>query len=156
MDQLVIAILQRVKTAEVLIQNQQYNAIEKGLLILLGVSKGDTENDINYLINKIIKLRIFNDQNNKMNLSISDINGDIMVVSQFTLLANIKKGMRPSFINSAEPNLAEKLYDGDGSLSGGWNFGPKDDDILTVMDITKKLCNEWGNHATWEEEGSEN
>ena len=106
-----IAILQRVETAEVLIQNQQYNAIEKGLLILLGVSKGDTENDINYLINKIIKLRIFNDQNNKMNLSISDINGDIMVVSQFTLLANIKKGMRPSFINSAEPNLAEKLYD---------------------------------------------
>ena len=106
-----IAILQRVKTAEVLIQNQQYNAIEKGLLILLGVSKGDTKNDINYLINKIIKLRIFNDQNNKMNLSISDINGDIMVVSQFTLLANIKKGMRPSFINSAEPNLAEKLYD---------------------------------------------
>ena len=106
-----IAILQRVKTAEVLIQNQQYNAIEKGLLILLGVSKGDTKNDVNYLINKIIKLRIFNDQNNKMNLSISDINGDIMVVSQFTLLANIKKGMRPSFINSAEPNLAEKLYD---------------------------------------------
>ena len=105
-----IAILQRVKTAEVLIQNQQYNAIEKGLLILLGVSKGDTKNDVNYLINKIIKLRIFNDQNNKMNLSISDINGDIMVVSQFTLLANIKKGMRPSFINSAEPNLAEKLY----------------------------------------------
>ena len=106
-----IAILQRVKTAEVLIQNQQYNAIEKGLLILLGISKGDTKNDVNYLINKIIKLRIFNDQNNKMNLSISDINGDIMVVSQFTLLANIKKGMRPSFINSAEPNLAEKLYD---------------------------------------------
>ena len=106
-----IAILQRVKTAEVLIRDQQYNAIEKGLLILLGVSKGDTENDINYLINKIIKLRIFNDQNNKMNLSITDINGDIMVVSQFTLLANIKKGMRPSFINSAEPNLAEKLYD---------------------------------------------
>ena len=106
-----IAILQRVKTAEVLIQNQQYNAIEKGLLILLGVSKGDTKNDVNYLINKIIKLRIFNDQNNKMNLSISDINGDIMVVSQFTLLANIKNGMRPSFINSAEPNLAEKLYD---------------------------------------------
>ena len=106
-----IAILQRVKAAEVLIQNQQYNAIEKGLLILLGVSNGDTENDINYLINKIIKLRIFNDQNNKMNLSISDINGDIMVVSQFTLLANIKKGMRPSFINSAEANLAEKLYD---------------------------------------------
>ena len=105
-----IAILQRVKTAEVLIQNQQYNAIEKGLLILLGISKGDTKNDVNYLINKIIKLRIFNDQNNKMNLSISDINGDIMVVSQFTLLANIKKGMRPSFINSAEPNLAEKLY----------------------------------------------
>ena len=105
-----IAILQRVKAAEVLIRNQPYNAIEKGLLILLGVSKGDTEDDINYLINKIIKLRIFNDQNNKMNLSISDINGDIMVVSQFTLLANIKKGMRPSFINSAEPNLAEKLY----------------------------------------------
>ena len=105
-----IAILQRVTSAEVYIDDKKYSAINKGLLILLGIHKNDTENDIDYLINKIIKLRIFNDKNNKMNLSILDVNGDIMVVSQFTLLANLKQGMRPSFINSGKPVLAKQLY----------------------------------------------
>ena len=105
-----IAIVQRVSSAKVSINNKKYNKINKGLLILLGVSKDDSIKDINYLIHKITKLRIFNDNMDKMNLSISDINGDIMVISQFTLLANVKKGMRPSFINAAEPKLAIKWY----------------------------------------------
>lgn len=105
-----IAILQRVTSAEVYIDDKKYSAINKGLLILLGIHKNDTENDIDYLINKIIKLRIFNDKNNKMNLSILDVNGDVMIVSQFTLLANLKQGMRPSFINSEKPILAKQLY----------------------------------------------
>ena len=105
-----IAIVQRVSSAKVSINNKKYNKINKGLLILLGVSKDDSIKDINYLIHKITKLRIFNDNMDKMNLSISDINGDIMVISQFTLLANVKKGMRPSFINAAEPSLAIKWY----------------------------------------------
>lgn len=105
-----IAIVQRVSSAKVSINNKKYNKINKGLLILLGVSKDDSIKDINYLIHKITKLRIFNDNMDKMNLSICDINGDIMVISQFTLLANIKKGMRPSFINAAEPKLAIKWY----------------------------------------------
>lgn len=105
-----IAIVQRVSSAKVSINNKKYNKINKGLLVLLGVSKDDSIKDINYLIHKITKLRIFNDNMDKMNLSICDINGDIMVISQFTLLANVKKGMRPSFINAAEPKLAIKWY----------------------------------------------
>ena len=106
-----IAILQRVKSAQVNINNKQYSKINNGLLILLGINKIDTITDVNYLINKIVKLRIFNDDKDKMNLSISDINGDILVVSQFTLLANIHKGRRPNFTESAKPDDAKELYD---------------------------------------------
>ena len=106
-----IAILQRVKSAQVNINNKQYSKINNGLLILLGINKIDTITDVHYLINKIVKLRIFNDDKDKMNLSISDINGDILVVSQFTLLANIHKGRRPSFTESAKPDDAKELYD---------------------------------------------
>ena len=106
-----IAILQRVTSAQVYINEKIYNKINKGLLIFLGISQDDTKEDIKYLINKIIELRIFNDINNKMNLSITNIKGDILVVSQFTLLANTKRGRRPSFTGSANPNLAKQLYD---------------------------------------------
>ena len=105
-----IAILQRVKSAQVDINCKQYSEINNGLLILLGINKIDTINDVKYLINKIVQLRIFNDDEDKMNLSISDINGDILVVSQFTLLANIQKGRRPSFTESAKPDIAKELY----------------------------------------------
>tara|TARA_Y100000994_G_C15506515_1_gene365764 strand:- start:190 stop:633 length:444 start_codon:yes stop_codon:yes gene_type:complete len=105
-----IAIVQRVTSAKISINNKTYNKINKGLLVLLGIDKDDSEQDLDYLIHKVTKLRIFNDDMNKMNLSISDINGDLMVVSQFTLLANVQKGMRPSFINAAKPNVAEKWY----------------------------------------------
>ena len=105
-----IAVLQRVNSAQLYINEKKYSEINNGLLILIGVNKNDSIDDIEYLIHKIIKLRIFNDTNEKMNLSILDTNGDIMIVSQFTLLANMKKGHRPSFINSANPDLAEDLY----------------------------------------------
>ena len=105
-----IALLQRVDSAEVHINKQIYNNINKGLLIFLGIKQNDSLKDINYLIDKIINLRIFNDDKNKMNLSIADIKGEILLISQFTLLADTKKGRRPSFIQSADPNVAEKLY----------------------------------------------
>ena len=106
-----IAILQRVNSAQVDINDKQYSKINNGLLILLGINKIDTITDVNYLINKIVQLRIFNDDKDKMNLSILDINGDILVVRQFTLLANIHKGRRPSFTESAKPDDAKGLYD---------------------------------------------
>ena len=104
------ALLQRVNSAEVHINNQIYNQINKGLLILLGIGKNDDIKDIQYLIDKIINLRIFNDNKNKMNLSIVDIKGDILIVSQFTLFANVTKGRRPGFSESENPKIAENLY----------------------------------------------
>ena len=106
-----IAILQRVTSAKVYINQKIYNEINQGLLVLLGVNQNDTEKDIDYLIKKITQLRIFNDSNDKMNLSITDIKGNILIISQFTLLSDTTKGRRPSFINAAKPDLAEKLYD---------------------------------------------
>ena len=130
-----IAIVQRVSSAKVSINNKKYNKINKGLLVLLGVSKDDSIKDINYLIHKITKLRIFNDHMDKMNLSISDINGDIMVISQFTLLANVKKGMRPSFINAAEPKLAIKWYNLFIDKLSETNLNIKTGKFGAVMDI---------------------
>ena len=105
-----IVLLQRVKSAEVLIEQKSYQTINQGLLVFLGIRKNDSEADIDFLIDKILNLRIFNDNNNKMNLSIMDCNEEIMVVSQFTLTANTKKGRRPSFIESELPDVAIELY----------------------------------------------
>ena len=104
------AVLQRVSAASVSVNSNTISKIDLGLLILLGIEKNDNDNDIDYLINKIINLRIFNDHDNNMNLSIKDVKGKILVVSQFTLCANTKKGQRPSYINAARPSIAEKLY----------------------------------------------
>ena len=103
-------VVQQVDYARVIINNKLYNAINQGLLIFIGIHKNDTLENIQYLIKKILKLRIFTDENNKMNLSVIDLNLSIMLISQFTLYANIKKGNRPSFINTADPNKAETLY----------------------------------------------
>ncbi|MGB3976391.1 MAG: D-aminoacyl-tRNA deacylase [bacterium] len=105
-----IAVLQRVSKAKVKIESETYSEIERGLLVLLGVERGDTEKDVNYLVKKIIELRIFNDQNGKMNRSLMDIGGSMLVVSQFTLPADIRKGRRPSFNRSADPETGEMLY----------------------------------------------
>jgi len=102
-------VLQRVTDASVHIDSKQISKIGYGLLLLWGVEKGDTEEDAEALSDKISNLRIFSDENNKMNRSIVDIDGEILIVSQFTLNANIKKGNRPSFIDSEDPKRANDL-----------------------------------------------
>ena len=103
-------VIQRVKSASVSIQGNVKCQIKKGLLILLGIQKDDTDNDVIWLCNKISSLRIFSDDYGKMNLSVQDVNGDIMVVSQFTLHAKTKKGNRPSYIEAASPEKANYFY----------------------------------------------
>ena len=105
------AIVQRVKKSELYINNELYSKIEKGFLVLLGVTETDTEEDMKALADKILKLRVFEDENGKMNLSVFDIGGELQVVSQFTLYADTKKGNRPSYINALNGEKAVKLYD---------------------------------------------
>lgn len=104
-------VIQRVKESSVTIDNKLYSKIGKGILVLLGVEKGDTIEQAKWLSEKLLKLRIFEDEDNKMNLSIQDIKGEILVVSQFTLAGNCKKGTRPSFDNAELPDKANKLYE---------------------------------------------
>lgn len=106
-----IAVIQRVKKSSVSINNVINGECERGLMILLGVAKGDTEEDARLLATKIAKLRIFCDENGKMNLSVKDIDGEALIVSQFTLLANYKKGNRPDYFGAAEPSVAIPLYE---------------------------------------------
>jgi len=105
------AIIQRVKNASVSIDGKLTATIEQGLLILLGIEAEDTSEDIAWLSAKIVQMRIFNDQQHLMNLSLHDIQGSILLVSQFTLHASTKKGNRPSFILAAKPNIAIPLYE---------------------------------------------
>ena len=104
-------VIQRVSEASVTIDNKQHATIEQGLLILLGITHEDTQEDIDWLVGKIIGMRIFSDQEDKMNLSIQDIDGELLVISQFTLFANTKKGNRPSYIDAARPEVAVPLYE---------------------------------------------
>ncbi|MBW7866868.1 MAG: D-tyrosyl-tRNA(Tyr) deacylase [Brumimicrobium sp.] len=104
-------VIQRVSEASVSIDQQIVGAIQHGLMILLGIETEDTEEDIDWLCNKISGLRIFSDEEGKMNLDIQDIQGDFLVVSQFTLHAKTKKGNRPSFIHAAKPDVAIPLYE---------------------------------------------
>ncbi len=103
-------VVQRVERASVGIDNKLYSSIEKGLLVLLGIEDEDGDNDIDYLCKKISKLRIFDDENGVMNLSVKDINGEILLVSQFTLHASTKKGNRPTYIRASKPDYAIPLY----------------------------------------------
>ena len=105
------ALLQRVSHVQLSIENKLYSSIEHGLLVLLGIEEEDSQEDIDWLVQKISKLRIFNDPQGKMNLSVKDINGEILLISQFTLFASTKKGNRPSFMNSAQPKIAIPLYE---------------------------------------------
>jgi len=104
------AVIQRVCKANVKIDCQIYNEINSGLLVLIGVENDDSEEDINWLSGKISKLRVFDDENSIMNKSVIDIDGEIMVVSQFTLHASTKKGNRPSYIKAAKPEIAIPIY----------------------------------------------
>ena len=103
-------VIQKVKRSSVTVNDKIISEIKYGLMILVGYELDDTIEDITWLVNKIINLRIFNDHNNKMNLSLKDKDGDILLVSQFTLHASTKKGNRPSFINSLNPAEANQMY----------------------------------------------
>ena len=103
-------VVQRVKNAKVDVDGKTVGKIEKGFLVLLGVTHNDTKEQADYIVKKLCKLRVFKDENNKMNLSLKDIGGKLLIVSQFTLYANCSDGNRPSFIEAAIPEQAEKLY----------------------------------------------
>ena len=106
------AVLQRVSKASVTVDGQVVSSIGDGILVLLGIEDADGQEDVEWLANKMVNLRIFNDENDVMNRSVVDIDGEIIVVSQFTLHAQTKKGNRPSYIKAAKPNVAIPMYEG--------------------------------------------
>jgi len=105
------AVIQRVSEASVKVDDQKVGVIGKGLMLLIGIDENDEKADADWLIEKIINLRIFGDENDKLNLSVKDISGEILCISQFTLIADYKKGNRPSFIKAAKPDKAIPLFD---------------------------------------------
>ena len=148
-------VIERSLKSSVLIDNKEERSINKGLVVLLGITNNDKLKDINYLVKKITNLRIFEDKNNKMNYSVKDINGDILVISQFTLYANTKKGNRPSFENSLKFEEAKKLYDTfikklkeeygnvlTGEFGSDMKVSTINDGPVTIIIDTKENCNE--------------
>lgn len=104
-------VIQRVANAQVEVDKKVVGKIGKGFLVLVGVTHEDTKENADYLVKKLCKLRVFTDENDKMNLSLKDVNGELLIVSQFTLYANCKDGNRPSFVEAAKPEQANELYE---------------------------------------------
>ena len=104
-------VVQRVRHASVTIDGNVHGKINTGFLVLLGISSTDSKQDVDYLVKKVTHLRIFSDENDKMNLSLNDINGQLLIISQFTLYGNCKDGNRPSFVEAAKPDIAIPLYE---------------------------------------------
>ncbi len=104
-------VIQRVNHANVKVDNEITGKIEKGFLVLIGITHNDTREIADAMVKKLINLRVFSDENDKMNLAIKDVNGELLLVSQFTLYADCKKGNRPSFVNAAKPDYAKELYE---------------------------------------------
>lgn len=104
-------VVQRSKSSKVTINNKVNGSIDKGYVLLVGFTHGDTKEIVNKMINKILNLRIFEDENEKMNLGLKDVGGELLIISQFTLYADCSEGNRPSFVNAAKPDMANKLYE---------------------------------------------
>ena len=104
-------VIQRVKNASVKIDGNVNGTINTGFLVFLGIASTDTKQDVDYLVKKVVNLRVFSDENDKMNLSLKDVNGELLVISQFTLYGNCREGNRPSFIEAARPDVAVPLYE---------------------------------------------
>ena len=105
------AVVQRISCSKVTVDERVTGEVKKGLLVLLGVTHEDTSKDVDYMVDKVVNLRIFEDENDKMNLSLKDIDGEIMAVSQFTLYGDCRRGRRPSFTDAARPEVANPLYE---------------------------------------------
>lgn len=147
------AVVQRVSKARVTVEGEVVGKIDKGLMVLLGVGKEDTEKDLDYIYKKVIGLRIFEDENENMNLGLGEVSGSLLVVSQFTLYGDARKGRRPSFTESARPELAEELYEkfierakNDGIICERGVFGAKmdveiinDGPVTILLDSSKIL-----------------
>lgn len=130
------AVIQRTDYAKVEVENNITGQIKKGLLVLLGVTHEDSEKEADYLADKIINLRIFPDSEDKMNLSLLDIKGEILVVSQFTLYADTKKGRRPSFIKAAKPEKANYLYEYFVKILNEKGLDPKTGKFQEMMNVS--------------------
>jgi D-tyrosyl-tRNA(Tyr) deacylase len=130
------AVIQRVKKASVAINNEIYSEIGQGILVLLGIEKEDKAEQAEYLADKIANLRVFEDENQKMNLSLIDIKGEILVVSQFTLAGDCKKGKRPSFDNAAKSDTAVPLYEKLVEFLKKYNIPVKTGQFGAMMDVS--------------------
>ncbi len=131
-----IAVVQRVKNSSVTVNEKTVGKISKGLMVLLGVSKDDTEKEAAYLADKLINLRIFEDENGKMNRSLLETGGEMLVVSQFTLLGDCRKGRRPSFVKAADPETANRLYKNFVECSRKKNIPVETGQFRAMMDVS--------------------
>ncbi|MDH4129877.1 MAG: D-aminoacyl-tRNA deacylase [Spirochaetota bacterium] len=134
-------VVQRVSEAELWIDDKLYSSIGRGILALLGIESNDKSTDINYLVDKLINLRIFPDENDVMNHSLMDIAGELLIVSQFTLYGDCRKGRRPSYSNAMTPNLAEPMYNEFVEKAKSYKLNVQTGKFQAMMDI--KLTN-WG------------
>ena len=128
-------LIQRVKRASVTIENKLYSSINKGILALVGIEKGDTQEQVEKAAKKIANLRIFTDENYKMNHSLIDIQGEMLIVSQFTLCGDCKKGTRPSFDRSAPPDIANQLYENFAKEIQSYNIKTQTGKFAAMMDV---------------------
>jgi D-aminoacyl-tRNA deacylase len=135
------AVIQRVSQASVTVDGVIITSINNGLLVLLGIEETDDIDDLKWLSQKIVQLRIFNDDESLMNLSVKDINGEILLISQFTLFASTKKGNRPSFIQAAKPILAQPLYE-QMIQTLAFDLGSKIETGIFGADMKVNLCND--------------